>query len=83
MTFYKSARDFIDKYYVHNRHVFRKPSCVFKYEEGEGEEERRLYISFDCGKERQPCEQWRRASHEGQKDLSLMRDTRLLFILFA
>uniref|UniRef100_A0A1I7ZYL4 FBA_2 domain-containing protein n=1 Tax=Steinernema glaseri TaxID=37863 RepID=A0A1I7ZYL4_9BILA len=40
--------DYIDKYYRHQHFLFRKPSCVYKFEEGEGDERRRLYISFEC-----------------------------------
>uniref|UniRef100_A0A1I8AMP3 FBA_2 domain-containing protein n=1 Tax=Steinernema glaseri TaxID=37863 RepID=A0A1I8AMP3_9BILA len=82
----KEECDFIERNYQHVRNYcqpFYKPSCVYKYEEGEEEEKRRLYISFECGKEIQPCEKWRRASHEGHKDLSLMHNISLLHIMFA
>uniref|UniRef100_A0A1I7YXB5 SEO_C domain-containing protein n=1 Tax=Steinernema glaseri TaxID=37863 RepID=A0A1I7YXB5_9BILA len=79
----KEECDLIARNYFHNHIVFWKPSCVYKYEEGEGEEERRLYISFDCHKEGQMFEQCRRASHEGHKDLFLMRDTTSLYVMFA
>uniref|UniRef100_A0A1I7ZGV3 FBA_2 domain-containing protein n=1 Tax=Steinernema glaseri TaxID=37863 RepID=A0A1I7ZGV3_9BILA len=46
----KEECDLIDKYYQHNHTLYYKPSCVYKYEEGEGDERRRIYISFDCSK---------------------------------
>uniref|UniRef100_A0A1I8ALI3 FBA_2 domain-containing protein n=1 Tax=Steinernema glaseri TaxID=37863 RepID=A0A1I8ALI3_9BILA len=79
----KEECDFIDKYYLHNYYTFCKPSCVYKYEEGDEEAKRRLYISFECDKDGELHHMWRPASHNGLKDLALMRDTCFLHILFA
>uniref|UniRef100_A0A1I8AQV6 FBD domain-containing protein n=1 Tax=Steinernema glaseri TaxID=37863 RepID=A0A1I8AQV6_9BILA len=78
----KEECDFLDKYYRHHNYSFTTPSCVYKFEEGEGEERRRLYISFDCrNRTRTTGRQY--ASREGIDDLSLMRGTRELHVLFA
>uniref|UniRef100_A0A1I7ZZ52 Uncharacterized protein n=1 Tax=Steinernema glaseri TaxID=37863 RepID=A0A1I7ZZ52_9BILA len=81
----KEECDYIEKYYRHRVLQFRKPSCVYKYEEGEGDKRRRLYISFECAneEERKTGQQNRPASHEGLNDLSLMRTTNSLHVLFA
>uniref|UniRef100_A0A1I7YP97 F-box domain-containing protein n=1 Tax=Steinernema glaseri TaxID=37863 RepID=A0A1I7YP97_9BILA len=80
----KEECDSINKYYRYHHTQFAKPSCVYKYEEGEGEERRRLYISFDCAGY---TERYRRcklpASPSGNKDAGLMRSTDLLHVLFA
>uniref|UniRef100_A0A1I8AD14 TIR domain-containing protein n=1 Tax=Steinernema glaseri TaxID=37863 RepID=A0A1I8AD14_9BILA len=71
----KEECDFIDKYYLHNHRTFTIPSCVYKYEEGEGVEQRRLHISFECGESSVPSHERRPANHEGQDALHLMRET--------
>uniref|UniRef100_A0A1I7ZT19 Uncharacterized protein n=1 Tax=Steinernema glaseri TaxID=37863 RepID=A0A1I7ZT19_9BILA len=65
--------------------LFQKPSCVYKFEEGEGDERRRLYISFECAPRLQQRKwlQRRPASHSGRRKLDLIRGTTLLRMLFA
>uniref|UniRef100_A0A1I7ZY68 NB-ARC domain-containing protein n=1 Tax=Steinernema glaseri TaxID=37863 RepID=A0A1I7ZY68_9BILA len=64
---------------------FIKPSCVYKYEEGEGDDLRRIYISFECAneEERRTGQKNRIASHRGHDDLSLMRATNQIRLFFA
>uniref|UniRef100_A0A1I7ZSH4 FBD domain-containing protein n=1 Tax=Steinernema glaseri TaxID=37863 RepID=A0A1I7ZSH4_9BILA len=77
--------DVIKKEYRHNYRRFHKPSCVYKFEEGEGSERRRLYISFECAtaRERRSARPKLPASHKGLDDLGLMRATSWLEVLFA
>uniref|UniRef100_A0A1I7Z1J4 ADP-ribosyl cyclase/cyclic ADP-ribose hydrolase n=1 Tax=Steinernema glaseri TaxID=37863 RepID=A0A1I7Z1J4_9BILA len=78
----KEECDSIDKYYRHNNDVFFKPSGVYKHEEGEGDDLRSLYISFECANEEErKMGLLYRPSIRG--DLSLMRDTNVLRLLFA
>uniref|UniRef100_A0A1I7ZYN8 F-box domain-containing protein n=1 Tax=Steinernema glaseri TaxID=37863 RepID=A0A1I7ZYN8_9BILA len=65
--------------------TFIKPSCIYKYEEGEKDERRRLYIAFECANEEERRTGGRKlsASHEGRNDLSLMRTTSLLHVFFG
>uniref|UniRef100_A0A1I7ZHB8 Tub domain-containing protein n=1 Tax=Steinernema glaseri TaxID=37863 RepID=A0A1I7ZHB8_9BILA len=79
----KEECDFIDKYYRHRYALYYKPSCVYKYEEGEGDERRRIYISFDCSKEGDTSTGLRSASFSGHNELKLMRETDILYIFFA
>uniref|UniRef100_A0A1I7ZZ24 F-box domain-containing protein n=1 Tax=Steinernema glaseri TaxID=37863 RepID=A0A1I7ZZ24_9BILA len=45
----KKERKFIDKEYPRCRCTFSRSSrCVYKYEEGEGDERRRIYFGFDA-----------------------------------
>uniref|UniRef100_A0A1I7ZYN3 FBA_2 domain-containing protein n=1 Tax=Steinernema glaseri TaxID=37863 RepID=A0A1I7ZYN3_9BILA len=83
----------IDKYYRHRRRLFIKPSCIYKFEEGKGDERRRIYISFECAKQHEQVikqedrltiiQPSRAASFLGQKDLSLMGETTELHMLFV
>uniref|UniRef100_A0A1I7YXD6 ADF-H domain-containing protein n=1 Tax=Steinernema glaseri TaxID=37863 RepID=A0A1I7YXD6_9BILA len=82
----KEECDFIDKEYRHNHHTFPKPSCVYKYEEGEGAGVRRLYISFKCCEDQvtlTTTRPWRPANYDGHKDLRFMRGTSFLRVMFA
>uniref|UniRef100_A0A1I7Z1K0 TIR domain-containing protein n=1 Tax=Steinernema glaseri TaxID=37863 RepID=A0A1I7Z1K0_9BILA len=74
--------DFLEKYYRLRSNCFKTPSCVYKFEEGTGDKRRKLYISFECnhGKNRTTGRQY--ASCEGVDDLSLMRGTNSLRVLF-
>uniref|UniRef100_A0A1I7ZTB7 TIR domain-containing protein n=1 Tax=Steinernema glaseri TaxID=37863 RepID=A0A1I7ZTB7_9BILA len=78
----KEECDFLEKYYQHNHTIYNTPSCVYKYEEGEGDERRRLYISFECASE-DGQERERPKSPNGYSDLNLMRDTCVLRVKFA
>uniref|UniRef100_A0A1I7ZZ41 F-box domain-containing protein n=1 Tax=Steinernema glaseri TaxID=37863 RepID=A0A1I7ZZ41_9BILA len=77
--------DFINWEYCHNNERYTKPSCVYKFEEGEGEQRRRLYISFECKHEEEGNTEirWGPASCSGRDNLGLMRATELLHVLFA
>uniref|UniRef100_A0A1I7YQ29 FBD domain-containing protein n=1 Tax=Steinernema glaseri TaxID=37863 RepID=A0A1I7YQ29_9BILA len=77
--------DVIKKEYRHNYRRFHKPSCVYKFEEGEESERRQLYISFECAsaKEQKSGRRTRPASHRGLDNLGLMRATTWLEVLFA
>uniref|UniRef100_A0A1I8ACL5 F-box domain-containing protein n=1 Tax=Steinernema glaseri TaxID=37863 RepID=A0A1I8ACL5_9BILA len=84
----KKECDFIDKEYRHNHFYFAKPSCVYKFEEGEGGEKHRIYISFEIAvqvtkKFPTAKRQHRPANFNGRRDLHLMRNTNDLHILFA
>uniref|UniRef100_A0A1I7YQ65 F-box domain-containing protein n=1 Tax=Steinernema glaseri TaxID=37863 RepID=A0A1I7YQ65_9BILA len=80
----KEECDFIDKEYRHNFYTFATPSCVYKYDEGDGAKQKRLYLSFDCDEEYYKSEdQWRPTSYDGRDDLSLIRFTFSFRILFA
>uniref|UniRef100_A0A1I8AFD7 FBA_2 domain-containing protein n=1 Tax=Steinernema glaseri TaxID=37863 RepID=A0A1I8AFD7_9BILA len=50
----KEECHFIDKYYRHHNYHFKTPSCVYKFEDGEEDERRRLYISFECAPKEEP-----------------------------
>uniref|UniRef100_A0A1I7ZYL3 FBA_2 domain-containing protein n=1 Tax=Steinernema glaseri TaxID=37863 RepID=A0A1I7ZYL3_9BILA len=80
----KEECDQINRDYHHNHTRFFKPSCVYKYEEGQGAERRRLYISFECAveEERKTRRQNMPSSHRGHNDLSLMLTTTFLYVLF-
>uniref|UniRef100_A0A1I8AT34 F-box domain-containing protein n=1 Tax=Steinernema glaseri TaxID=37863 RepID=A0A1I8AT34_9BILA len=78
----KEECDYIDNYYRHRQFLFHKPSCVYKYEEGEGDQRRRLYISFECADEdKRPAQL--PAGHRGINDLKLMREADFVSLLFA
>uniref|UniRef100_A0A1I8AQJ1 TIR domain-containing protein n=1 Tax=Steinernema glaseri TaxID=37863 RepID=A0A1I8AQJ1_9BILA len=79
----KEECDFLDKYYRQHNYLFNTPSCVYKFEEGEGDDRQRLYISFDCkhGKNRTTERQY--ASHEGVDDFSLIRGTNSFHVFFG
>uniref|UniRef100_A0A1I7ZSW6 TIR domain-containing protein n=1 Tax=Steinernema glaseri TaxID=37863 RepID=A0A1I7ZSW6_9BILA len=81
----KEKCDAINKEYRHNYRRFHKPSCVYKFEEGEGSERRRLYISFECATliEQITGRPKLSASHTGLDKLWRMRATTLLQVLFA
>uniref|UniRef100_A0A1I7ZTB9 TIR domain-containing protein n=1 Tax=Steinernema glaseri TaxID=37863 RepID=A0A1I7ZTB9_9BILA len=80
----KEECDFINKYYQHHNFRFITPSCVYKFEEGKGDDQRKLYISFSCahGKNRANG-RYGSGSREGVNDLSLMRGTKLLHVVFG
>uniref|UniRef100_A0A1I7ZZB8 F-box domain-containing protein n=1 Tax=Steinernema glaseri TaxID=37863 RepID=A0A1I7ZZB8_9BILA len=77
--------DFIHKEYTQSSVIFVKPSCMYKYDEGEGDERRRLYISFECANEdeRRIGKRNLLAGHNGHDDVGLMRATNLLCVLFS
>uniref|UniRef100_A0A1I7ZTM3 TIR domain-containing protein n=1 Tax=Steinernema glaseri TaxID=37863 RepID=A0A1I7ZTM3_9BILA len=81
----KEECDAISKEYRHEQMRFHKPSCIYKFEEGERNERRRLYIFFECAtkKERRTERPKLPANHKGLDDLGLMRDTSSLQVLFA
>uniref|UniRef100_A0A1I7ZTC0 Sister chromatid cohesion protein DCC1 n=1 Tax=Steinernema glaseri TaxID=37863 RepID=A0A1I7ZTC0_9BILA len=81
----KEELDFIDKYYCHHHTLFVKPSCVYKHEEGEGDNRRKLYISFECAtdEELQARRPERPASLSGHDDLDLLQAAISIHILFA
>uniref|UniRef100_A0A1I8ABY0 RNAse_Pc domain-containing protein n=1 Tax=Steinernema glaseri TaxID=37863 RepID=A0A1I8ABY0_9BILA len=80
----KEECDFIDKYYRHRMMICLKPSCVYKFEEGEGDQRRRLYISFECAKKgERRSGRYVPVNHRGCNAIKSMRDTSLLHILFA
>uniref|UniRef100_A0A1I8A5A3 FBA_2 domain-containing protein n=1 Tax=Steinernema glaseri TaxID=37863 RepID=A0A1I8A5A3_9BILA len=79
----KEECDYIDKCYRHHNLCFSEPSCVYKFEEGKGDDRRRLYISFGCAHGKERTNGRRYASREGVDDLRLMRGTTLLRVLFA
>uniref|UniRef100_A0A1I8A272 BPTI/Kunitz inhibitor domain-containing protein n=1 Tax=Steinernema glaseri TaxID=37863 RepID=A0A1I8A272_9BILA len=78
----KEECDFLDKYYWHHNFYFDEPSCVYKYEEGEGDDRRRLYISFDCDHGKKRTTGPRYASCEGVDNLSLLRGAKYIYVLF-
>uniref|UniRef100_A0A1I7ZTB2 BACK domain-containing protein n=1 Tax=Steinernema glaseri TaxID=37863 RepID=A0A1I7ZTB2_9BILA len=78
----KEECDLIDKYYRHNHTLFFKPSCVYKYEEGEGDKRRRIYISFECSKDENANTIQRPASPNGHNELKFMRETGQLLVMF-
>uniref|UniRef100_A0A1I7YIE2 Transthyretin-like family protein n=1 Tax=Steinernema glaseri TaxID=37863 RepID=A0A1I7YIE2_9BILA len=67
--------DLINKDYHNNHTRFNKPSCIYKFEEGEEGERRRLYISFECCEpdEQKTGQRNMPASYKGDNDLRLMR----------
>uniref|UniRef100_A0A1I7Z1D5 F-box domain-containing protein n=1 Tax=Steinernema glaseri TaxID=37863 RepID=A0A1I7Z1D5_9BILA len=78
--------NFIDEEYRHNHTRFYKPSCVYKYEEGEeGEERHRIYIFFECARaeERRMMRKCQPANTFGCYDLGLIRNTSSLHVLFV
>uniref|UniRef100_A0A1I7ZZC7 FBA_2 domain-containing protein n=1 Tax=Steinernema glaseri TaxID=37863 RepID=A0A1I7ZZC7_9BILA len=85
--------DFVHMEYRNKGITFIKPSCVYKYEEGEQGERRRIYICFELEDEEEGEEedeedriteqQNRPASHNGREELKLMRYTDYLHLLFA
>uniref|UniRef100_A0A1I7ZJU6 FBA_2 domain-containing protein n=1 Tax=Steinernema glaseri TaxID=37863 RepID=A0A1I7ZJU6_9BILA len=77
--------EYIGKYYRHRAVLFYKPSCVYKFEEGEGGKRRRLYISFECAdeEERRTVKRNLPASHEGCNDLRYMHRTIFCRVLFG
>uniref|UniRef100_A0A1I7ZHX3 F-box domain-containing protein n=1 Tax=Steinernema glaseri TaxID=37863 RepID=A0A1I7ZHX3_9BILA len=81
----KEECDFIDKYHRRRFVTFDKPSCIYKYEEDDGDERRRIYISFECATESEQKDKKPRrpASHNGHNDLGLMPATTYLRLLFA
>uniref|UniRef100_A0A1I8AQI4 FBA_2 domain-containing protein n=1 Tax=Steinernema glaseri TaxID=37863 RepID=A0A1I8AQI4_9BILA len=79
----KEECDFINKEYQHNHFTFLKPSCVYKFEEGEEGNKRRLYVSFECTKKEEIRKPQFPANYQGHDDLSLLRKTSLVHVLFA
>uniref|UniRef100_A0A1I7Y4H0 F-box domain-containing protein n=1 Tax=Steinernema glaseri TaxID=37863 RepID=A0A1I7Y4H0_9BILA len=80
----KEECDFLDKYYRYRIMIFLRPSCVYKFEQGEGDQRRRLYISFECAKKVEPTTGRRlAASHSGCVAITSMRNTSFLHILFV
>uniref|UniRef100_A0A1I7Z1S9 NB-ARC domain-containing protein n=1 Tax=Steinernema glaseri TaxID=37863 RepID=A0A1I7Z1S9_9BILA len=77
----KEECDAVDKYYRQHHKIIANPSCVYKFEEGQRCDLRRLYISFECTSGRD-IEEIRPASHTGHDQLSLMRGTGLLHLVF-
>uniref|UniRef100_A0A1I7YI55 FBD domain-containing protein n=1 Tax=Steinernema glaseri TaxID=37863 RepID=A0A1I7YI55_9BILA len=75
--------DFIFKEYPRNRANFTNSSAVYKFEEGDGCERRRLYVSFECGAGKLGGTPLRPANHSKVNDLSLIRKTHSLRVLFA
>uniref|UniRef100_A0A1I8AI47 FBA_2 domain-containing protein n=1 Tax=Steinernema glaseri TaxID=37863 RepID=A0A1I8AI47_9BILA len=73
----KEECDAVDKYY----RIIANPSCVYKFEEGQRCDLRRLYISFECMSGRD-IEELGPASHAGHDQLSLMGGTGLLHVVF-
>uniref|UniRef100_A0A1I7Y4F4 F-box domain-containing protein n=1 Tax=Steinernema glaseri TaxID=37863 RepID=A0A1I7Y4F4_9BILA len=77
----KKECTFIAKYTICS---FIKRSCFYKFEEGEGGEQRKFYIFFECAneEERRTGQSSLAASHNGQNDLGLMRTTNHLRVFF-
>uniref|UniRef100_A0A1I7ZUB0 3-methyladenine DNA glycosidase n=1 Tax=Steinernema glaseri TaxID=37863 RepID=A0A1I7ZUB0_9BILA len=69
--------------YGNNRFLFNKPSCVYKYERGEGDNLQKFYIAFDCTHGNQKGDILRPASYSGQNDLGLIRNTSIMVVTFA
>uniref|UniRef100_A0A1I8ALF2 Histone acetyltransferase n=1 Tax=Steinernema glaseri TaxID=37863 RepID=A0A1I8ALF2_9BILA len=67
------------------------PSCFYKFEEGDEGNKRRFYVSFECDEEEVDYNSdeeliWKLEvppSYFGQKDLSFMRNTTCLDVLFG
>uniref|UniRef100_A0A1I8ALM1 FBA_2 domain-containing protein n=1 Tax=Steinernema glaseri TaxID=37863 RepID=A0A1I8ALM1_9BILA len=78
----KEECDFIKMEYNDNLYTFEKPSCFYKFEEGDEGNERRLYVSFECAQE-VTWEPETLPSYFGQKCPSLMRKTTCLHVLFG
>uniref|UniRef100_A0A1I8AKT9 F-box domain-containing protein n=1 Tax=Steinernema glaseri TaxID=37863 RepID=A0A1I8AKT9_9BILA len=87
----KKECDFIRMEYNYSLFAFEKPSCFYKFEEGDKGNERRFYVTFECASGETEDESdvettWKPeepASFFGQKDLSLMRKTTCLHVLFG
>uniref|UniRef100_A0A1I7YR94 F-box domain-containing protein n=1 Tax=Steinernema glaseri TaxID=37863 RepID=A0A1I7YR94_9BILA len=81
----KKECDFLDREYHHNDITYAKPSCIYKYEDAREGELRGLYVSFECASQEEEGSPQRHfpAGYNGQDDLSLMRRTTFLRILFT
>uniref|UniRef100_A0A1I8A4P9 FBA_2 domain-containing protein n=1 Tax=Steinernema glaseri TaxID=37863 RepID=A0A1I8A4P9_9BILA len=78
----KEECDSIERYYQHHHFLFDKPSCVYKFQEGEADDRRRMYISFECSSENEKIAH-RCANQDGHNDLNVMQNTSSLHVLFA
>uniref|UniRef100_A0A1I8A3W1 CUB domain-containing protein n=1 Tax=Steinernema glaseri TaxID=37863 RepID=A0A1I8A3W1_9BILA len=69
--------------YGYYRLIFFKPSCVHKYERGEGADLQKFHIAFDCAHGNQKGDLLRPASYNGHNELGLIRNTSLIVMTFA
>uniref|UniRef100_A0A1I8AKX0 Uncharacterized protein n=1 Tax=Steinernema glaseri TaxID=37863 RepID=A0A1I8AKX0_9BILA len=76
----KEERDLIKKEYLLNHYIFKKSSCVYKFQEGR---KRRFYLLFECAHKGTTFEEGRPPSHSGEDGLKLLRRARRYRILFA
>uniref|UniRef100_A0A1I7YQ79 Uncharacterized protein n=1 Tax=Steinernema glaseri TaxID=37863 RepID=A0A1I7YQ79_9BILA len=80
----KEECDFIDKEYKHSEYTFERPSCVYKFEDGEESNRRRIYLSFECADQAgQEGSQQMAANHNGMDDIRLLGRTSHLHVLFG
>uniref|UniRef100_A0A1I8A5E7 FZ domain-containing protein n=1 Tax=Steinernema glaseri TaxID=37863 RepID=A0A1I8A5E7_9BILA len=67
----KEECEAIGKEYPENLGMFEEPSCVYKFQEGENEEKRRMYISF-------------KPERSGEvNDYDLMKRASCIYVMFA